>query len=301
MNTPEGFRRVVKEMKDSAIALGALAAALENQLDGGRISKAVKAEIDGIVAVLGVREGLSSLTPSELKPTLGEMRAALLQASKLASSSPLNSGWTHVETEILQSQGDASVAFPALLKLRVAAELEGLEHRLESGSAAFLDVGVGVASLSIAMAKLWPSLRVVGIDVWRPALELARANVERARLVSRIELREQAVQDLVDVDQFDLAWLPGIFIDDATIGAAAARVSHALRPGGWLLFGTLNPSPDGLSQRVARLRTVLYGGAPRTADHVALLLRSAGYAHVRAIPAAPWAPGGMVVGRKPPL
>jgi hypothetical protein len=38
---------------------------------------------------------------------------------------------------------------------------------------AFLDVGTGVGGLAIEAARVWPALRVVGIDQWEPALALA--------------------------------------------------------------------------------------------------------------------------------
>ncbi len=69
-------------------------------------------------------------------------------------------------------------------------------------------MGVGVAGLSIAMSRLWPTLRVVGVDPWAPSLVLAREKVRAAALTDRIELRHQAAEDLTDVDSYDLAWIP---------------------------------------------------------------------------------------------
>jgi 2-polyprenyl-3-methyl-5-hydroxy-6-metoxy-1,4-benzoquinol methylase len=299
MADTQALREALKEMKDSVIAFGALAAALVSADGGSRCSAGVEGEIEGVVRALGLRDAISLATPAERGAMLGEIRAALLQASGLACAAQFSPGWTHTDPQMLQSQGDASATIPSLLQLRIAPRLAGLDETLRSSSASFLDVGVGVACLSIAMARQWPSLRVVGIDLWRPALELARANVATADLVSRIELREQAVQELEDCDRFDLAWLPGMFIDAATIDTALGRVRRALRPGGWLLFGILNPPPDERGQRIARLRTVLWGGEPRTPRDVKRLLSSANYTEVQAAPAPPWAPGTLVVGRKP--
>ncbi len=55
--------------------------------------------------------------------------------------------------------------------------------------ASFLDVGTGVGQLAVAAAGLWPRATIVGIDVWQPSLERARANVAQAGLGERIELR----------------------------------------------------------------------------------------------------------------
>ena len=61
----------------------------------------------------------------------------------------------------------------------IAPKLDGLAARLEAPGAAFLDVGVGVGLLGVEMARLWPNLRIVGIDVWPPSLALARQNVAK--------------------------------------------------------------------------------------------------------------------------
>jgi hypothetical protein len=52
--------------------------------------------------------------------------------------------------------GDASAMFAPALKMNLAAGLGDLAERLDRPGGRFLDVGVGVASLSIAMCRLWP-------------------------------------------------------------------------------------------------------------------------------------------------
>jgi SAM-dependent methyltransferase len=201
--------------------------------------------------------------------------------------------------EILQSAGEASAAFPLVLKQAIAPRLEGLANRLESNDGAFLDVGVGVAGLSIAMARLWPLLRIIGIDPWQPALAVARENVKMAGLDERIQLREQAAQQLSDTQAFDLAFFPGFFVAEAVIGAALECVHRALRPGGWILFGTQNPGSDALAASVARLRTVLWGGHPRTPGEVEALLNKAGFVQVQTLPSGSTAIAARIVGRRP--
>jgi len=55
------------------------------------------------------------------------------------------------------------------------------------------------------MARKWPTLRVVGLDVWGPSLALARQNVAAAGLQDRVELREQSADELPDDRAFDLS------------------------------------------------------------------------------------------------
>jgi ubiquinone/menaquinone biosynthesis C-methylase UbiE len=53
-----------------------------------------------------------------------------------------------------------------------------------------LDVGTGTALIPIEMCKRAPRLTVVGVDLADNMLALARRNVDRAGLASRIELRK---------------------------------------------------------------------------------------------------------------
>jgi SAM-dependent methyltransferase len=296
--TIAGVRDLIMRLNVSTGALAALGVALEERVSGVALDPAIKTEIDHLLAALGANKMLDAVDPAELRPILAEIRMTLLQDAKLLLR-PTSAGWTHTEAEILQSTGEASAAFPLSLKQTIASRLEGLTKRLESTDGAFLDVGVGVGGLSIAMARLWPLLRVVGIDPWRPALALAGENVRIAGLDTRIELREQSAQQLSDTEAFDLAFFPGFFIAEAVIGAAMACVHRGLRPGGWILFGAQHLGPDALAASVARLRTVLWGGHPRTPSEAEALLNHAGFTGVQTLPSASSARASIIAGRRP--
>src|SRR5512145_2687553 len=105
----------------------------------------------------------------------------------------------------------------------IAPRLKRLQERLED-SGFFLDVGIGVAGLSIVTARTWPKLRIVGLDVWPPSIELARENVRAAALENRIELRQQSVEELPDEDVFDLAWIPTAFVPATALPAPSQPV-----------------------------------------------------------------------------
>jgi methylase of polypeptide subunit release factors len=81
---------------------------------------------------------------------------------------------------------------------RLFPALKGLPEALHAPTAHFLDVGTGVGHLAIAMCRQFPTLRVVGIDPFETALELARRNVVEADLEGRITLRSALVQDLTE-------------------------------------------------------------------------------------------------------
>jgi methylase of polypeptide subunit release factors len=125
---------------------------------------------------------------------------------------------------------------------------------------AFLDIGTGVGWLAIEAARVWPALRVVGIDQWEPALAFARENLGKSGVAERIELRLQCVEDLEETARFSLAWLPGPFIAAEIAGPALKRLHRALVPGGWLIFGLHEHAPGPIEQALASLRIARNGG-----------------------------------------
>jgi SAM-dependent methyltransferase len=277
----EALREIVGQLAASASALSAVGALLSEKATGQEITPALRVHLDQIAGLLGVRESLAALDARAARPILGELQVILHAAT--ARLHPFReTGWKPHDPKLLQAAGDVSTGFPTLLR-RFVPQLEGLPDRLDGDQGRFLDVGVGVGALAIEMVRLWPGLRVVGIDVWAPSLTLARQNVAAAGLQDRIELREQAVQDLPDCGAFDLAWIPGAFIPDAVMAAALLRVRRSLRPGGWLLFGSLAPRGETLAAALTKLRAAEWGSKPRSATEVAELLETSGFHQTRAL------------------
>jgi hypothetical protein len=295
--TIEAVRDLLMRLTVATHALTALGLALDERVKGARLEPAIKSEVDHVLVALGASEMLDGVHPAELKRMLAETRMTVLEGAKLLFN-PASIGWTHTETELLQSTGEHATGFPLSLR-QTMSHHEGLAKRLESPDAAFLDVGVGVGVISIAMAQEWPLLRIVGIDPWQPSLAIARENVKTAGVHTRIELREQVVQDLSDSEAFDLAFFPSFFISEAVTRTALERVFHALRPGGWNSFVIQNPGPDPLTASLARLRTVLWGGHPWTPSEAESLLIQMGYIQVQTLPSGPAAPGVRIIGRRP--
>ena len=77
-------------------------------------------------------------------------------------------------------------------------QLPDLGARLGAEGGTFLDIGTGTGWLSIAMARSYPNLHVIGIDIFERALDLARVNVREAGLDSRVELLSQDVVEWQD-------------------------------------------------------------------------------------------------------
>lgn len=201
------------------------------------------------------------------------------------------SGWSHADSVLLQAQGDASAMFPPMFKANIVPSLGDLAARLDGPGARFLDVGVGVASLAIAMCRTWPGLRVVGLDTFEATLAIALENVTRTNLQDRIELLKIAVEDFRDEEKYDLAWLPSFFIAAPDLPAAIGRVRTSLRPGGWLLFPIGDYIGDELSRSVFALINECWGGPALSFSEAESLLKEAGFEAIRALPAPPaWPP-----------
>jgi precorrin-6B methylase 2 len=248
--------------------------------------------------VLGVHDIIDALSEADSAMLLAGIRTDLFTAATaLRGTSPV-SGWTHVKADLLQSAGDVSAGFPRLLMTRIAPQLESLGERLASPDGAFLDVGVGVAALSIAMVRQWPQLRVVGVDPWGPAIMVGRRNVQSAGLAGQIDLREASAEELSELGAFDLAWIPSLFIPQRSITRIVERVVRSLRPGGWLLFAAMNPDSEPLAAAINSFRATLWGGSVLDADAVGALLTNSGLVDVRVLPGPPAATIAFAAGRR---
>jgi precorrin-6B methylase 2 len=294
----DGIRDLIARLGASANALLAVGLALQARVDRPPTDAALTGRIADVLEVLGVRGLIDDLSEADSATLLAGVRTDLFTAATaLRGTSPV-SGWTHVKADLLQSAGDVSAGFPRLLMTRIAPQLEGLVDRLASPEAAFLDVGVGVAALSIAMVRQWPQLRVVGVDPWGPAIMIGQRNVQSAGLAGQIDLREAAAEELSDTDAFDLAWIPSLFIPQRSIARIVERVARSLRPGGWLLFAAMNPDSEPLAAAINSFRATLWGGSVLDAEAVAALLTNSGLVDVRLLPGPPAATIAFAAGRR---
>jgi len=294
----ESLGEVVSRLSASAHALAAIGQALDARLSGTPPVPGVAPYLDEVLARLGVAELVEQASPLERLTLLGEIRTFTLSNARMLFAGSEGSGWTHREPELLEAAGDVSAGVPHRIRSALAPRLTGLAERLEAPGAGFLDIGVGVARMSMEMARLWPGLRIVGIEPLPQAVTLAREKVRAEGLEGRIELREGRGENLTDEERFDLAWVPSLFIPEGVVPTVLVRVHAALRPGGWVLVPSVRPGTDPLATALARLRVASFGGLNRTPGHVEGLLKEAGYAEVSTLPGSPAATGAMVVGRR---
>jgi SAM-dependent methyltransferase len=318
ITNPQEMRALTHELSVSTWALAAVGALFESgvvdhlreprsveelagvcrSLTRNRLERClVVASAVGVVVADGSRyrlaEGAMPFLGEPLRAVIrGEIRSQLLQPLEFlqaAGGERPRIGWDHTDRALLQAQGDASSALPPMFKAHIVPALGDLAARLQHPGARFLDVGVGVGSLAIAMCRVWPALHVVGLDTHEAPLAIARENVAREGLGDCIELRKLGVEELRDEDAFDLAWLPSFFIPEGVLASAAERVRASLRAGGWAIVAILGGA-DERQRAVAGLLTEFWGGRVLSAADTQALLASAGFSAIRVLPGPPWAP-----------
>lgn len=262
-----------RELVLRAQAIGALGAELELRRRGAAGDRAVRDALGGVVAALGL-DALDATPPTEAAAALGIIIYTLQEALDLIRDAEREPGWSYTDPDVLQERGRSSRVVPGAIA-RLAQTRPALAASL-AGTRGFLDVGTGVGWIAIEAARRWPHQRVVGLDLWEPALAVAERNLRDEGLTERVELRRGSVIDLADENAFDVIWLPAMFIPKAVMEAALRAIVRALAPGGHLVFGMFRSTSDALSAALTALLVVRSGGHPWSAHEVADLLRGAG-------------------------
>jgi predicted O-methyltransferase YrrM len=283
----EDVMTTVMQMLTATDAVAAVGAELSLRASGENADPAIEAALASVSAAAGV--DLEDLDPQQQMMLLNVIRLFFRQAADLLDEPARGPGWRFTDPVVLESIGRSSMAVPALFA--AAPELQNVTS--------FLDVGVGVGWLAVGAANRWPAARVVGIDIWEPALERARVNVRDAGLDDRVELRNQDVTTLDERDAYDCAWVPTFFIGEKGLPPAVAKVVDALRPGGWIVLGRFEKAPQPLAEATATLRTIRGGGAVLETERATELLRGSGCTAIRVIERSGPMPIEFVIGQKP--
>jgi precorrin-6B methylase 2 len=281
----DSVRSLVADLAASAGALAVLGAELHSRASGKSIHPELRPHVEAILQQIGATAAMDGLSPGELTTVFTEIRHFWLLDTEVLSAPDRPPGWTHTDKDILATGGELTEGFATVLP-RIAPQFEDLASRLDAPSGSFLDVGAGVGRLSIAIARQWPSLRVVAIDRWGPSLSLARNNVAAAGMQDRIEIREQDAIELRDERAFDLVWLPAPFIPPQKLWRIVERVHRALKPGGWLLFATAKPGTD-LGAALMAFRVASWGGQLTSQDQIEKRLAAAGFIQICMLPGPP--------------
>ena len=253
-----------------AQALAAVTAYARLAGKGERASGDLQARIEDVVGLVGIREALDELTDRERSIVVSFARSYLRQSLELMDDPGRPNAWSHSDPTILQAQGAASAVVATLIS---GAGLGAPGIRV-------LDIGSGVAGLSVAFCREFPDATVVGLDPWEPSMELARANVAEAGLEDRITLEKKTIQAYEDSQGFDLIWFPSFFIPEPVLDEAFRRVKGLLRPGGSLVVGVFEQREDPLAAAVDAMITVRSGGTALEPEEVIRRLKDAGFGEV---------------------
>jgi SAM-dependent methyltransferase len=225
-------------------------------------------------------------------------RAFLRQAADLVEHPDRAGGWEQPDELLLQGVGRLSAAVVDAFRA-AEAELDGLSERLHADGATFLDVGTGTGWLAMAMARAYDDLQVVGIDVFEPALALARRNVAFEQLDGRVELWLQDGADLGVDEAYDVIWLPLPFLVEEVVPGVVRSCAGALRSGGWLLAGAFAGTGERLSELLMELRTVRAGGHVWEPDDLAAVFEDAGLESAGEVPRTWATPVRLYAARRP--
>jgi SAM-dependent methyltransferase len=260
-------------------ALAAVAAHLRIQAEGIEVDSAIRDLLSSVASdVLGVSE---SVGRAEQQAIIGMVRAFIYQAEDLISHPGRAAGWHDTNETLLQGLGQASGGIVRAFEV-AGAKYPSLGVTLQRSDAVFIDVGTGTGWLAIAVARTFPALRVVGVDILAEALNLARRNIDDAGLTERVELRLIDAAKL-EPESADVIWLPMPFLPKDVIDDVLRGARRALRSGGWLLPGTFPGPGSSLAERLMTIRTLRSGGYPWTADEMCARLSDLGFAEAREV------------------
>ncbi|WP_081739509.1 class I SAM-dependent methyltransferase [Methylobacterium sp. 10] len=269
-------------MGDEARGLAVIGAVLRLRLGGSKVHPKVERRLlDAIAALLP--EGLDELDQERIAALLTSATHALEESRDLFERLERPPLWQVSDPAMLQAQGQASRSVVRRLA-SLAAERPALSAAL---GGRFLDVGTGVAGIALEAAAQWPSLDIVGLDIWKPALDLARENVAASPFGSRIELRLQDVTRFDEVAAYSLTWLPAPFLSHDAARTALDRLTAALKPKGHLVVGLYTPPAEPVGAALAALRLARSGGHLWDCPDMEVELRSRGFTAVETCPGQP--------------
>ena len=180
--------------------------------------------------------------------------------------------------------GERISVSPAVLIPRPETEflLEEAIKLINPGNGPVLDVGTGSGILALALARRFPALEIVAIDVSEAALAVARKNLEGApnvRLVRGDLLEDSSIPARAQLIVANLPYIPAGEID-----GLMREVRHEPRL-------ALDGGPDGLdlirrlvAQSAGRTRFLALELGDGQAAEVKTLCQSAGYDLIRVLP-----------------
>lgn len=217
-------------------------------------------------------KGGSARVQAQMQSHFGQIRE-LIAAAK---SHQLKIGWHHTDKDTLQAQG----LFSELVVTDFLPASPELMALMQKENATFLDVGAGVARISLKLCETYPQVRAVALEPAEAPFALAQENIARSPQHNRVDLRKIGMEDLKDEAAFDVIWLAQGFIADEFFIPALPALKKALKTGGRIVTAVLSEESD--PSYVKRFFTTLHGGG-RSQSELIRLLDSAGFTDIKEI------------------
>ena len=273
----DALMKTTYRLAASLDALSALGAELRLRREGGSIPAEVQIRLKDVMRVVDPL-ALSDLSPEDEATALAIIESLFRQAVDLLHNASRAPGWFYTDPKIINGQGMTSRTFVRVFET-VGAEVSDFKATLDRPGI-FLDVGTGAALLAIEVARRWPTWKVVAIDRWKPALELAQENIDRNGCSEAIELKHCDLMQLDVEKKYSLAWLPGPFLPKNSVLMSLERVKKSLVPGGWVVFSLFSPPNDSFGEAIAALRVTRNGGHPWQREELEQTFRNLGLRQV---------------------
>jgi precorrin-6B methylase 2 len=285
------FQTELRRMGGQVQALAVIGAMLRLHQTERQAHPAVQAQLAAAVQAV-LPGGFDGLDERQISDALNYVTILIEDASDLFRNADRSPGWVSRDPTMLEAQGRASRHNVRTI-VALAADRPSLAASL---TGRFLDVGTGVGAMALEAAELCPSLQVVGLDIWEPSLELARANVAASPHTARIEIRAQDVTQLSERAAYTLAWLAAPFMERPVTETALDRLAVALAPNGYLVVGLYSMPADKAGAAITALRTVRSGGHVWDTGEMEQQLRMRGFCDVETCVNPPTC---FVMGRRP--
>ncbi len=171
-----------------------------------------------------------------LAPLARMFAAAAVQLPALLEAYRSGGGvsWAQLGADARESQADMNRPWYERPLPAALAEIPRLHEALGRPGAEVLDIGCGAGWSSIALARVYPEMRVTGWDVDAPSGESARANSRDAGVPDRVRFEQGDASRLPEA-AFDLAFAFECVHDMPQPVEVLAAVRRSLRPGGTLV------------------------------------------------------------------
>jgi SAM-dependent methyltransferase len=152
-------------------------------------------------------------------------------------------------------------------------------------SGRWLDIGCGVATTTLTLATLIPSMRATGLELVPEVAAEAVARAAALGVGDRVDIRAMDARDFTEESAFAGGFWAQPFFPSASRPATLAMIRRALRPGALLLLQEMEPAPAPDQRAAYALRRPVFSGWEipfgRTAEELATEAQDAGFDLIR--------------------